>query len=330
MEGTTNEYVSHFLNYIIRAKPIVISGDNMSYTQANENIILHAPTYNIIEPSLPCLPTTSTLIAREDILWGDKDPSHSKINAYTKGYGDWKMNVELSNDNDDVIYKLQQKRSNDILDKKALINAFKAQQKQRYSDAKKIADPVQRQKVLYEYINDAVTFDVHAKNADLRMVEKMEFLPMFNKTEAGYTTKRDRKTAEKNTKKTKTKIVPAFQSYKYISTNDDLKQGIHDPMYMDTPHPVIMQPLFVSSVVTKKKGWAKKQWAMDSLSSCGFSFKTPEECSSRKRLAKHYLSKEDILRALDNHPNITEELPPHYKSVTKDELCGLIFRAQNE
>jgi hypothetical protein len=97
-------------------------------------------------------------------------------------------------------------------------------------------------------------------------------------------------------------------------------------IYVDTPHSEKPMSSVVSSEPLSAKQRAKKQWVRDMLSSTGFTFKNTEECATKRQLADHYLSKQDILRVLDQHPELVETLPPSYKTASKEGLCDILFR----
>jgi hypothetical protein len=53
--------------------------------------------------------------------------------------------------------------------------------------------------------------------------------------------------------------------------------------------------------------------------------KTFEECRSQKRSQPYYMKKEDILKEIDNNPDIKKLLPDNYKALNKDEICKYLF-----
>ena len=56
-----------------------------------------------------------------------------------------------------------------------------------------------------------------------------------------------------------------------------------------------------------------------------FKPKTLEECASQKRSQPYYMKKEDILKEIDNNPDIKKLLPDNYKALNKEEICKYLF-----
>ncbi len=56
-----------------------------------------------------------------------------------------------------------------------------------------------------------------------------------------------------------------------------------------------------------------------------FKFKTVEECQSSKRSQPYYMSKENILKTIDENPDIKSLMPSKYKTMKKEDLCDNIF-----
>jgi hypothetical protein len=60
-----------------------------------------------------------------------------------------------------------------------------------------------------------------------------------------------------------------------------------------------------------------------------FKFKSREECTSQKRSQPYYMSKENILKAIENNPDIKKQLPAGYKTLSKDDLCAYLTFEKN-
>ena len=56
-----------------------------------------------------------------------------------------------------------------------------------------------------------------------------------------------------------------------------------------------------------------------------FKPKTLEECASQKRSQPYYMKKDDILKTIDETPEIKQVMPANYKSLNKEELCKQLF-----
>lgn len=56
-----------------------------------------------------------------------------------------------------------------------------------------------------------------------------------------------------------------------------------------------------------------------------FKAKTLEECASQKRSQPYYMKKEDILKTIEENPDIKQVLPANYKSLSKENLCEHLF-----
>lgn len=56
-----------------------------------------------------------------------------------------------------------------------------------------------------------------------------------------------------------------------------------------------------------------------------FKSKNLEECASRKTSQPYYMKKEDILKVIEENPEIQSRMPPNYKSLNKENLCQLLF-----
>lgn len=61
-----------------------------------------------------------------------------------------------------------------------------------------------------------------------------------------------------------------------------------------------------------------------------FRFKTVEECQSAKRSQPYYMSKEELLKAIETNDNIRKMMPKQYQSKKKEEICKSIFTLKNK
>ena len=56
-----------------------------------------------------------------------------------------------------------------------------------------------------------------------------------------------------------------------------------------------------------------------------FPFKTRDECTSSARTKHYYLSKEDLVKRIDENPDLKNKFPPKFKTMPKADLCNIIF-----
>jgi len=56
-----------------------------------------------------------------------------------------------------------------------------------------------------------------------------------------------------------------------------------------------------------------------------FKFSNLEECNTSKRSKPYYMSKADIVKTIDENPDIKALVPKKYKSMKKEELCQTLF-----
>lgn len=56
-----------------------------------------------------------------------------------------------------------------------------------------------------------------------------------------------------------------------------------------------------------------------------FKFKTKEECSTSKRSAQFYMTKDEIVKTIESTPELIDHMPKKYKSMKKEEICDHLF-----
>jgi hypothetical protein len=52
-----------------------------------------------------------------------------------------------------------------------------------------------------------------------------------------------------------------------------------------------------------------------------FKFVSKDECVSKAKSKSYYMSKEEILKVIEDNPEIKQSMPKNYKSLNKDQLC---------
>ena len=57
-----------------------------------------------------------------------------------------------------------------------------------------------------------------------------------------------------------------------------------------------------------------------------FKFSKKSECESRETSKPYYISKKDLLNVIESNPDLTARFPKGYKSLKKEDLCGVIFK----
>ena len=56
-----------------------------------------------------------------------------------------------------------------------------------------------------------------------------------------------------------------------------------------------------------------------------FPFKTKSECESSKRSKLYYMSREDIMKKIDNDNELKTKVGNNYRKLSKDELCNKLM-----
>lgn len=56
-----------------------------------------------------------------------------------------------------------------------------------------------------------------------------------------------------------------------------------------------------------------------------FKFKSSEECVSKARTKPFHMSKEEIIKIIENNPEIKVTMPKNYKQLKKEEICKYLF-----
>lgn len=57
-----------------------------------------------------------------------------------------------------------------------------------------------------------------------------------------------------------------------------------------------------------------------------FKFNKRSECESRETSKPYYISKKDMLQVIQSNPDLTAKFPKGYKTLKKEDLCGVIFK----
>jgi hypothetical protein len=71
---------------------------------------------------------------------------------------------------------------------------------------------------------------------------------------------------------------------------------------------------------------AKANVAQEVIDMSDFKFKTLEQCTSMKRAAATYMSKDEILNVIQNKPHLVKRMPKGYAKATKEQLCQALFK----
>ena len=57
-----------------------------------------------------------------------------------------------------------------------------------------------------------------------------------------------------------------------------------------------------------------------------FQFQTHQECTSKARTKPFFVSKDDILKIIEENEKLKKLMPANYKKLTKDQLCEIFFK----
>jgi len=293
----------------------------MCYPQAkNTTVCIEPPVYRRVAPSNYVAPPADLYNARETILWGDKAPSHKLVDEYTRVYKQSEEAAAKRAEQDAEQLQRENRLHSAVFLEKAQLEEFSRVETAGYEEASAIADPVERSKAWLKRLTMAKEFDVLRHTQALRAATTMLLLPAFSEERSARITKTV--TEGKGSKK-KIPVPVATAPELALTPEPAPAKTVYVESATSAAVPVTIQTPLTSQTSKER---AKRQWVMDAIRSTGFSFKTAEECASKRRLADHYISKEDLLRVLEQTPEVTARLPPHYLSATKEELCGYLFK----
>jgi hypothetical protein len=59
-----------------------------------------------------------------------------------------------------------------------------------------------------------------------------------------------------------------------------------------------------------------------------FRFKDKEECQSKARSKEYFMTKDEVIKVIDENPDLKKLMPSNFKSLTKEKLCTFIFDAK--
>ena len=315
-EADTTTYGSHFLHFVQHAKsarvPVRIAGD-MCYSQAKNTVVcIEPPIYRRVTPSVYATPPAALYTDRESILWGDKEATHKLIDDYTRAFQEASKAAAERAARDAEATDLDSKRQQAVFLETAALGEYARVQAASREKALAIADPVERSKAWLAMLELSKGFDSAKHTQALRTAQAAHRMPAFIETRPARITKKDGK-------KKSVAQAPAIEPSRETATAPVVyvESDSAPPVQVNVQAPM-------TSKSSKEK--AKRQWVSDALASTGFTFKTAEECASRRRLAEHYMSKDDLLRVLAQNPEVTAQMPQHYLSATKEELCGYLFK----
>lgn len=322
-EADTTTYASHFLQFVQHAKsarvPVRIAGD-MCYSQAKNTVVcIEPPVYRPIALSSYAAPPAALYTDRESILWGDKEATHKLIEGYTRAFEEASKAAAERAAQDAEATDLDAKRHQAVFLETAALGEYARVQAASRERAGAISDPVERSKAWLAMLELSKDFDEAKHTQALRTAQAMQRMPAFAEARPARITKKDGK------KKSVARAAPATEPSPEAApaTAPAPAQVVYVESDSAPPVQVNVQAPMTSKSSKEK---AKRQWVSDALASTGFTFKTAEECASRRRLAEHYMSKDDLLRVLAQNPEVTARMPQHYLNATKEELCGYLFK----
>ena len=98
-----------------------------------------------------------------------------------------------------------------------------------------------------------------------------------------------------------------------------------------SPHQVLEKPIKKVKRVTLEKKEVEQILQMNkNVLKRVFKFSNLEECNTSKRSQPYYMSKADIVKAIDENPDIKALVPKKYKSMKKEELCQTFFSPEKK
>lgn len=56
-----------------------------------------------------------------------------------------------------------------------------------------------------------------------------------------------------------------------------------------------------------------------------FNFRIHEDCTSKQTSSPYYISRDDLIRTIENDPDLKEFFPKNFKKLKKEELCNIVF-----
>lgn len=303
-----SDYASQLFQYIqnvrsSRSKRQVVFSKEMEYTKGKTKVYLTPAKYMLTDSHYP-VPSDALLNSRERLLWGDKPDfdSHkrdfSKFEKERKAYEDMQIAKEA----------VMAGREKEVVELKAAEEEYRRHMTELYDTGMADGiDPVERSKIWLQRNKFQKEYDPVSKQQSIHQAEAILHNPVLHLLTPGE--------------------VHMGAKPKKKAESDEAAEKAEKPepvIYAETPNPVPIPALLIPK---PSKETAKKQWVKDVLSSTGFMFKTQEECSTKRRLAEYYMSKEDILRVLAQHPDVIADLPPNYLSATKEGLCDMLFKS---
>jgi hypothetical protein len=136
----------------------------------------------------------------------------------------------------------------------------------------------------------------------------------------------------KNSKRSKEYYMSKDQILEVISKDPDLQRKL-GKMYKTLSKEELCKKLSNTSeipnapqtVVNNDKIDGQQQAPENVKDSSEFPFKTTDECTSSKRSKLHYMSREDIMKQIDNNHNLKTKVGDGYRKLSKDELCNKLM-----
>jgi len=106
---------------------------------------------------------------------------------------------------------------------------------------------------------------------------------------------------------------------------------------VSSPSPSPTQPLPKKPKVTKPKRVNLDEQEVEKIMVMNknvlkrvFKFSNLEECNTSKRSKPYYMSKAEIVKAIDDNPDIKALVPKKYKTMKKEELCQSFFTPEKK
>jgi hypothetical protein len=134
----------------------------------------------------------------------------------------------------------------------------------------------------------------------------------------------------------KKKIVKKFIKNKdlYLELKNSKNHNIIDYYIVTLPHIVnksknekIIKKVDLPKELPTKLSPKQKQQITNNIKNIlidKFKFKNKGECISKAKSKEYYMSKEELIKIIDDNPDIKLIMPSNYKSLTKEKICEIL------
>jgi hypothetical protein len=235
--------------------------------------------------------------AKDAIMMGDTKTASNYLDDYKKT---WKQ-LETTNNAVATLYRHETERIDAFRTEAITTHGEIAEHLKRQLDTidgiAHIEDEVERSLQSEIHGRRKKEFDIHAKMEAQKRAEYAMFSSFY------------------------TNIKPAVVAKESKKKNAEQPPPPSKPAPVEPAKPAVKSKKRTAATTTA----AAKTSMVKHIILSSFPFKTREECVSKKRLAEHYMTKEDIVKVINQSAEIKSVVPVNYKSLKKDELCDALF-----